>query len=346
MARRKVKIRGTRSELEANAFALKKAWVLVAVLAGHGSTLSKEDLTIWDYRLWSGKQLKPYVDKLTHDFVANAKVLLLDWGKTDLRTKVDWFAAHLDAWRGSGLGTYTVGRFHEIEATLGKLAYHNQMDIPPYAELMLQGAGPFGIRHPEYHLGSDAALLHDLLVDSQALNDDALAEGRVHSTEHRQSLSRSVILTCFNLLEAFVTGLAVEWLMLNPNLPPTMAKKLTDNGLSLRKRVLQIPALITGRSDILDEKAPPFEPLLGECKQRRDSFVHCEPGPDANAWGYVKEHHFHDATVEAAQTTLNLTFDLIRLVWKSVHSRPGPTWLPQRTDAGRFKTVAVKLVDR
>ena len=118
---------------------------------------------------------------------------------------------------------------------------------------------------------------------------------------------------------------------------------LKSKNASLRKRFLEVPALITGKSTLLDGNKPPFADLFGESKERRDSFVHCEPGPDPTKWGYVKEAHFHDANITTARRTVNLTYEAICTVWKAVTGRDCPTWLKAREASGRFPNVSVRL---
>jgi len=100
------------------------------------------------------------------------------------------------------------------------------MDCPPYAQILLQGFSGAAIRHPEYHLASDLALLYNLFLDMEALNDEALSQLKVHCSEHSQSLARSVILTCFNLLESFASGLAAAFLINNPNVLEDVVQQL------------------------------------------------------------------------------------------------------------------------
>ena len=69
-------------------------------------------------------------------------------------------------------------------------------------------------------------------------------------------------------------------------------------------------------------------------KRRRDSFVHCEPGPTPTKWGYVEEEHFHDINLTVVRKTVNLTCETIRLTWMAVHQKDKPTWLPTTARGG------------
>ena len=208
---------------------------------------------------------------------------------------------------------FELGRVYEVEKAVGTLIHRKEIDCPPYAQVLLHGFYLSAIRHPEYHLARDLALLYNLFLDSEAINDEYLKNHVVHSSEHSQSLGRSVILTCFNLLESFLSGIASEYLIENPNAPTQIKSKLEDNNLTLRKRLVQFPDLITGKSKLVDDTKSPFQELLGECKRRRDSFVHCEPGPQPTKWGYIKEENFHDVDKKAVRKTVRLTSEAICL---------------------------------
>jgi hypothetical protein len=119
-------------------------------------------------------------------------------------------------------------------------------------------------------------------------------------------------------------------------------KKLNGRELSLRERLISFPSIITGKPK-LDDTQPPLVQLFGECKQRRDSFVHCEPGSTPTRWGYVKEERFHEVDAVVVRKTVDLTIEAICLVWKQVHDREHPRWLPNRDSTGRFKRVSVTL---
>ncbi len=330
------------TNLVAEAVLLKKAWLFAIALSGRGSGLSEQSRTIPNYRFLENKALKREIENLKADFEDSAKILISDWKSSRWRSKAEWCATKFDEWGKAGFLMFEVGRIQEVEQSLGQLTCRKHMDCPPYAQLLLQGFNVSAIRHPEYHLATDLALLFNLLLDSEAILDDALRRRQFHTTEHSQSLARSVILTCFNLLESFASGIATAWLMENPSAPQQVVNKFKDDK-PLRRRFLAFPDLILGQTGVIDDKAAPFAPLFGECKQRRDSFVHCEPGPNPTKFGYVKEVNFHDADLASARQTVDLTCDLIRQVWKLIHGKDGPSWLPKRDNRGRFERVTVKL---
>lgn len=82
---------------------------------------------------------------------------------------------------------------------------------------------------------------------------------------------------------------------------------------------------------------------MGPLKDRRDAFVHCEPGPEPSERGHVKETLFHDAGVAIVDETVDATIDVIRRVWHAVHERRGPRWLPDRQSNGHFPGENLRL---
>jgi hypothetical protein len=329
--------------LAEQAIALKKAWLLAAAMLGAGKQLTEKDFRIPNYFSWENKALKRHITDLEGDFEHIAKRLFLNWKRSSLPSVSAWLAERFDAWIASKSQIFDLGRVHEIEQAIGPLGHGRIMDCPPYGQVLLQGFYGAAIRHPEYHLARDLALLYNLFLDSESIIDEEQRQRRIHTSEHSQSLARSVILTCFNLLEAFVSGLATGFLIEHPNAPVDVRKKLADNKLSLRKRLILFPPLVTQQRVLTDDTKPPFKKLFGECKERRDSFVHCEPGQNPTKWGYVKEEHFHDVSRAVVRETVDLTLQAISLIWKLVHGKEKPSWLPIRAKNGRFERVEVVL---
>lgn len=333
--------------LAAEAFHVKKAWLLAAAMVGIGRQLTEKDYFIPNYASFENKWLKRHIKDLEDDFEVLAEQILLDWKRSDLPRRIAWFSKKYAAWHDTGFQLFSLGRVHEFEREVGRLGFKRIMDCPPYAELLLQGFSGAAVRHPEYHLSRDLALLFNLFLDSQEILDQALKERRIHSSEHNQSLGRSVILTCFNLLESFTSGLATAYLMENPSaaegiVTQLQGKKPNGRDMGLRERFALVPGLVSGKPK-LDDGQPPLKPLFSECKQRRDSFVHCEPGPKDTKWGYNKEQRFHEVDECVVRETVDLTYEAICVAWKHVCAKDRPTWLTKRLMNGRFAQSEVVL---
>ena len=163
-------------------------------------------------------------------------------------------------------------------------------------------------------------------------------------SENVQALGRATIQACFALLESFVSGLARAHVMTHKDLSTEERDKLLDGARPLKLRLLSVPRLITGREPTLDVNKAPMSRLFGEIKERRDSFVHCEPGEEAGHRGYVKEERFHDVAPQVIDDAVALTTQVIKVIWKDVTGRDGgPRWLPELTADKLEKSVDLVL---
>jgi hypothetical protein len=117
--------------------------------------------------------------------------------------------------------------------------------------------------------------------------------------------------------------------MENSDLPGDVQRKLADQGKTLRHRIMSVAEVIAGRRCDLKPNALPLDRLFGAIKQARDSFVHCEPGPQpSRRSGKVKEDLFHDISKELVAETVVLTSQVIRQFWQFIFKVDGPRWLP------------------
>ncbi len=253
---------------------------------------------------------------------------------------VAWLADAFDMWAATEFAIFDLGRLVDIEAQIGELVHGRVMDCPAYAHVILQGfhVGA-GIRFPEYHLATDLRLMMNLYLDCQ----DMMKVDLSLTDEPNQSLGRSVILTCFNLLEAFTSGLVAEYLIKNLNADSDIVRELEDKNAALSRRFSRVPGLVRGDRLFLDLQQPPLAKLFGEIKWRRDSFVHCEPGSAPTKRGYVKEAFFHEIGAPLVSETVDLTLDAITLAWNRATGKKRPSWLPSYQKDGRLGHREVSL---
>jgi len=180
-------------------------------------------------------------------------------------------------------------------------------------------------------LTRDLECLHTLYRDAESIVEAQSGKKRYTwyggASENAFSLGRTTILTCFNLLESFTSGLALSYVMSNPQLSIDEQKKILDTNGSLKNRFLSVPRKIMGREPSLDVNKPPLSELFGSVKQYRDSFVHCVPGEEPSRFGYVKQHLFNDVSLTLVDRAVALTHEAIEGIWKDVHGVDGPRWL-------------------
>ncbi len=252
-----------------------------------------------------------------------------------------WLLGHCREWEKTDFGIYTLGRVADVESVLGPLRHREIMTLPSYAFVVLQGfvAGA-GIRHAEYHLAKDLILNYQLFADCDSL----MARDLSISDEARQSLGRTVILTCFNLIEAFVSGLATEHLHMNPDITTQERKPFEETMTPLRKRFLLLPGMTR------QDKAPMVETdsmveLFEYVKPRRDAFVHCSPGDVPTRQGIIKDETFHEITMQLVDKAVDCTLTSIDEAWRhSTGSTIPPSWLPKRLLDRSLGKTEVRLV--
>ncbi|HEV7570232.1 MAG TPA: hypothetical protein VGQ21_01935 [Thermoanaerobaculia bacterium] len=327
-----------RQRLAPRALALKKSWIMAAIMTGYAPV--GEEGMIDDYEHWTAPRLRQFIHDLEGD-LTNALTPLLARPRDAIRSDATiWLAERFDAWYASGLGLFTVSTAQAFEQRVGPLRVREQVELPPYTELLLQPGSSMAFRHPEYMLARDLVFLYELFRQAEDLlgnvawsNPPKWAQS---GSENAQSLARTVVLTCFNLLESFVSGLARAHAMEHPEFDEAKRKSLLDTHGPLRKRILGVPRAITANPLDLDINKPPLSQLMGPIKVRRDAFVHCEPGPEPSERGHVKEILFHDVGPEVVDEAVDATTTVIRRIWFAVHQTNGPRWLPERQPDGHF----------
>lgn len=330
---------------------LKKAWLLLVGLFGRELFKCNDvDLLVPDFLGFDNHQLKTRIKELREEVKFAGKKAFPNWKPKDTECVVSWLAERHDEWKSP---IHCIGRVYEVEQAVGTLAHRRIIDCPPYAQVVLQGFHGAGIRHPEYHLATDLALLFNLFLDSEELITSKRASGASHMSEHSQSLGRSVILACFNLMEAFITGLTAAHLHAHPEMPAEAAQKL--RGLStkgkyvdlrLEQKYAEFLPLITGKP-WQDADKPPFSELFGKCKLQRNALAHPSMPVHAEDERRVQnEFHFHDITLQGVSEMVDLTLDAVCRVWNLVHGKPKPSWLRLRQKDGRFPHVSAALQPR
>lgn len=337
---------------------LNKAWLMALAILGIEAfeklghiTIPREGLLVMSYDFLDDKSLHQQVEQLKIMFEFTASLLLLEWKSESLLPTTVWLAGKYDECSQAAPNVYCIGRLYEVEERIGFLSIRRHGDYPPYAQVIVQGFIGAGFRHPEYHLASDLALLYNLFLDSWTIMDAAQALGKVHCSQTSQSLGRVVVITCYNLLEAFMDGLVAVFLHENPDAPERIKDRLNGKEADGKYRKLEVKekfehfiADITGGPN-LDVSQPPFRDLLGKYKWRRNAFVHPSmPHHARDKYRIDRETGFHDITLEGVRETVDMTLDAISVVWQRVHGKPQPSWLPKRESDGRFCRVNVKLL--
>jgi hypothetical protein len=337
-------------QLEEEARILKEAFVFMVALLG-AQTIGNDDrhLIIPNYSNLGKGALRKLIRDLRSDIDAYRKAFFANSATSTMHDFCINLSNGFRRWRESDCLIWEFGRVFDVERRIGPLPHRKTVECPPYAQVLIQGYIGSAIRHPEYHLAKDLALHMNLLFDAEQIAKDLALKGIPHNSEVNQSLARSVVLACYNLLEAFTSGLIVASRYERPNLSQEAREKLDNPGKrrSLKCRFEDVPSIISGKPDAMAQyRKTLLEPLFSEHKWRRDAFVHCEPGDVTSRHELVKEDLFHDVEITVIRETVDLTLQAIREAWAIVYQRSGPKWLPQSNANGRFNDISVGLTLR
>ncbi len=139
---------------------------------------------------------------------------------------------------------------------------------------------------------------------------------------------RTCILSCFNLLEAYLNGLGWEYFHNSNNL--SLSKndhKILKGNESIKKRLIKIPQIISGRT-LWDENNELIQEFIN-LKQFRDSIVHPSPFDAPERFGgYDKLKNIYRADAKLATKVFGLTCSLVNKIHEHLYDdkiRP-PKW--------------------
>lgn len=333
-------MQGVRQPLTARGRLAPQATQLHRALIGAMAFVGTDELGpgVPDYNVWKRDALEPQVRRLRQ---AVASIFAQFTTAHDFGAAVEHFATRVFEAATCGEQRLLCTAV-EFERDIGSLdPLRETLEVPPYAQIVLQGAFGAGIRHPEWHLAGDVAYL--LSLYRGALATEKTEPSKIASAidpEAGQTLARATVVACFNLLESFAIGLAHAHAM-TTDLDAGMRNKLLDTRAPLQKRILEVPDRIIATQAAGDVARAPvdvvaFDFIFTTAKKYRDAFVHPEPGRETSKRGYAREDFFHTEDAEPiVEATTENTVKLISSIWRRLHRRDGPRWLSRMVRAVR-----------
>jgi hypothetical protein len=314
------------------AITYKRAWAVAAMWVGN-IIQGDDELWIPRYDTLPRQLLEQEVRELRERF-NSALDLILGKPRTNAieARALKWFSEQYDMVI-KAKGPVTLCTLHEFVSSVAPTAMERKADSPPYTELLMQGSRGLAYRHPEYMLALDVEFNYNIFWQTEELvathaRLPNLPDWVATAGENVQSLARATILSCFSLLESTVSGLGRAHEMTHPTLTARDRKILINNHGPLLERLFDVPTLIVGNPPPLHKESLPLCRLFGEIKQRRDAFMHCEPGDQETRAGFVKQDRFHDVTPDVVDDAVHLTVEVVHVLWRHVHGVvKGPAWL-------------------
>ncbi|WP_156427657.1 hypothetical protein [Thiohalocapsa sp. ML1] len=225
----------------------------------------------------------------------------------------------------------------EFERRYGKLHPKALNGAPPHLTISISLWG-LKFRFPEDMIAKDIATSLQLIRRAkrtinpyEKLPHKSVSnrtEAFVPSLRNLEFAQRAIVLSCFNLLEAYLNGLAWDYCESHSleHLSKRKAKLLQDTtSASIREKLDNYPWIISGTSEVpLDGKAE----FLEQVKPFRDSLVHPSPFTAPERFGgYQKLQKFYDLDEGIVKLAVVSCLSLIASINHIVTGAKGvPAW--------------------
>ena len=219
-----------------------------------------------------------------------------------------------------------------------------RLDGPAHATVSLS---PWGLQtdYPEMHLAKDLALSFNDMINA----DDQLktyqgiswksAKMRETSTEvgnvyrRKQYSMRMCLLSCFNLCEAYINGLAWAYLESCDDIASLSKnqRQVLEGTRSLMERMEKVPAIVKGTNNTpLSRDTPPLSEFQDLVKPFRDSIVHASPFSAPERFGgYDKLEKIYELEVDTVRSAVDFLLEMIGKINSFMTEEQDlPSWLP------------------
>jgi hypothetical protein len=170
---------------------------------------------------------------------------------------------------------------------------------------------------------------------------DQTVRGQLAAALRRGKYSmRMCLLSCFNLTEAYINGIAWEFAEGTEIAALSKNKQdlLTKGRASILEKLVKVPALARGEN--LGPLAHDQDPLLTFrelVKPFRDSIVHASPFSAPERFGgYDKLARVYELEMPTVTSAVTLTLEIIGTIHEFLNPGSPPEWLPVREDDGRL----------
>jgi hypothetical protein len=202
-------------------------------------------------------------------------------------------------------------------------------------------------KFPEEEMAKDLTEALNILLSVEARLKDYQDKHHSEHKEDRTEISRltrqksfsarSAVISCFNLIEAYLNGLAWDYIQTNgtENLSNKKKKLLEDTTqTSTRDKLTKYPMTITGRP-LWAEPDDELEGFISTLKPFRDSLMHPSPfsAPEKHG-GYDKLSLFYRVDSDTAVLTAKLLVNLVKRMQKHVYEEQIvlPVWINELDD--------------
>jgi hypothetical protein len=158
---------------------------------------------------------------------------------------------------------------------------------------------------------------------------------------------RTCILSCFNLIEAYINGLAWDYVQTHnvSGLSKDNRNALTESErpVNIIDKLIKIPRLVAEQeTGPLHQTREPLKSFIEIVKPYRDAIVHASPFAAPEKFGgYDKLSKLYELNLSTVRHAVDITIALIGEVHRFVGgSGTLPLWIPSRAEDGKFILLA------
>jgi hypothetical protein len=243
----------------------------------------------------------------------------------------------------------------EFEQEFGRLKPGVLKSAPPHSTVRIS---PWGLQteFPEHHLIRDLAIS---LNEAIQIEEHSLTPYRTKTWQQQKEQStrpeiadlirrrnanlRACVLSCFNLVEAYIDGLAWDYVQTHDisGFSEKNQNVLTESKsfVNIIDKLIKVPALVAGRVEgPLHQTRVPLKSFIEIIKPHRDSIVHASPFAAPEKFGgYDKLSKLYDLNLTTVREAVEITIALMEVI----HVFAGgigelPGWFLPRLPDGRF----------
>jgi len=220
---------------------------------------------------------------------------------------------------------------------------------------------PWGLQteFPEQHLVKDLAVLLNEAIEieegrltrfrtrSWGENKEAKARSELADLlRRRNAYHRACVLSCFNLMEAYINGVAWDYVQEHgiSGLSEKNRNVLTEaeSLVNIVTKLIRVPALVAGReSGPLHQTRDPLKSFIEIVKPYRDAIVHASPFAAAQRFGgYDKLSKLYALNLSTVRKAVDVGVDMIKQIHQFIGGRGElPPWFLPRSSDGNFIIV-------
>jgi hypothetical protein len=224
---------------------------------------------------------------------------------------------------------------------------------PLHSTVIISACWGLQTEFPEQHLIKDLAVLYNDLQELEQkleqrreltcseMKDTPIRADIAEASRRANTYRRMCLLACFNLIEAYVNGLAWEYAQRHDisSLSGAKQRMIQEADGSIIKRIINIPEIISGKPTPFDATTAPLRDFVDTIKPYRDAIVHASPFAAPEKFGgYSKLQKIYDLNSK----TVNHAIDVSQQIIGTIHQTIGgmselPSWFLDRDEDGRFQ---------